>query len=190
MLSLDGEPTGLLSLDDGRPPVGQRNRTGTDSSQHSLTFGGTLSRSRDSSVESITDIVQEEDLNTLLHNNTTDKLELTAILTRLQSSCQSIAINIIHVQEELQASIQTASQLTSSSLDEHTNSLSDYSSIVAAAVRASTSLTSHHAAIKIKMVELERLSSKIQQLKILAATLEQHISTLTEAEGSSKNARS
>ena len=192
MLSLDGEATtgSLLSLSDGESPDEQRNRTRTDSSQHSLTFGGT--RSRDNSVGSVTDVPEDhEDLDTLLlHNNTTDKLELTAILSRLQSSCQSIAINIVHVQEELQTSIQTTTQLTSSSLDEHTSNLSDYASIVAAAVRASLSLPSQHVAIKTKMNELERLSSKIQQLKIFAATLEQHILTLTEAEGSSKSAKS
>ena len=192
MLSLDGEATtgSLLSLSDGESPDEQRNRTRTDSSQHSLTFGGT--RSRDNSVGSVTDVPEDhEDLDTLLlHNNTTDKLELTAILSRLQSSCQSIAINIVHVQEELQTSIQTTTQLTSSSLDEHTSNLSDYASIVAAAVRASLSLPSQHVAIKTKMNELERLSSKIQQLKIFAATLEQHILTLTEAAGSSKSAKS
>ena len=189
MLSLDGEATtgSLLSLSNGESPGEQRNRTRTDSSQHSLTFGGT--RSRDNSVGSVTDV--PEDLDTfLLHNSPQDKLELTAILTRLQSSCQSIAINIVHVQEELQTSIQTTTQLTSSSLDQHTSNLSDYASIVAAAVRASLSLPSQHVAIKTKMNELERLSSKIQQLKIFATTLEQHILTLTEAEGSSKSAKS
>jgi len=183
MLSLDGTPTPCDTVE----PIDRRpSRTGTDSSLNSqlssLTFGATSNRSRDSSISSTDDL----DLDTLMlaaeqttTENTTDILELTQVLARVQSACRSVAINLVHVQEELKLAVTATTTTTSNSLQQHLTNLADTKTIVAAAVRASQSLTSHHNTIKIKLHQLEQLSMKIQQLKILAATIESNLESLT-----------
>tara|TARA_B100000780_G_C21007687_1_gene403404 strand:+ start:298 stop:819 length:522 start_codon:yes stop_codon:yes gene_type:complete len=168
MLSLDGEPVS---------PVEERTRTGTGSSINSLsslTFGATQ-RSRENSASSI----EELNLDLLNIEKTTDVLELSNVLASIQSSCRSVSINLIHVQEELKNSIAATTSETAESLDQHSTNLSIKASIVTASVKAATMLTSHHVVIKTKLKELEALSSKIQSLKIVAARIEKHIVDLT-----------
>jgi chaperonin cofactor prefoldin len=182
MLSLDGVPPskpilGNDLLEDTSTRAVRINSLESSSSNlsrtNSLTFGGT--RSRENSVSS------SEDLDVLLEN-IDDKFELTAALTRLQTNCNSVAMKLVHLQDELKESVSTAAATTTDSLQKHSDSLQSYSTIVSAAIQASTTLTTHHKMVKSKLNELEKLSTKIQKLKILATTLERHIESLTTAD--------
>lgn len=176
----------MLSLDVGLDvPDSKSLKSGNSSSSssrnNSLTFGS-------STIEDVDVPLNSEDLNHMLEN-TTDKLELTQILLRLQSSCRSAAINIIHVQQSLKESVQATTSTTKESLHQHTSNLASFSAIVSAAVNASTTLATHHETVKNKMHELEHLSTKIQKLKIIATNIENHILSLGEADsGGKKNA--
>ena len=158
MLSLDGDVPDSKSLKSGN----------SSSRNNSLTFGSSTN------TEDLEVPMNSEDLNHMLEN-TTDKLELTQILLRLQSSCRSAAINLVHVQQSLKESVQATTSTTKESLEYHTSNLASYSAIVSAAVNASTTLTTHHETVKSKLHELEHLSTKIQRLKIIATNIEQHI---------------
>jgi len=164
---LDAGPT-MLSLD-GDVPDSKSLKSGNSSSRNnSLTFGSSTN------TEDLEVPMNSEDLNHMLEN-TTDKLELTQILLRLQSSCRSAAINLVHVQQSLKESVQATTSTTKESLEYHTSNLASYSAIVSAAVNASTTLTTHHETVKRKLHELEHLSTKIQRLKIIATNIEKHI---------------
>jgi hypothetical protein len=162
MLSLDGDVPDSKSLKSGN----------SSSRNNSLTFGS-------STAEDLEVPMNSEDLNHMLEN-TTDKLELTQILLRLQSSCRSAAINLVHVQQSLKESVQATTSTTKESLEYHTSNLASYSAIVSAAVNASTTLTTHHETVKSKLHELEHLSTKIQRLKIIATNIEKHILEVEE----------
>ena len=130
MLSLDGVPPskpilGNDLLEDTSTRAVRINSLESSSSNlsrtNSLTFGGT--RSRENSVSS------SEDLDVLLEN-IDDKFELTAALTRLQTNCNSVAMKLVHLQDELKESVSTAAATTTDSLQKHSDSLQSYSTIV------------------------------------------------------------
>ena len=178
--STASDPGGGVYLSDVNDPYQRR---------PSYTIGGT--RSRENSVSSIgsdelPDFSGAAAQGGMLagtaaggaKNNNLMLVELHASLQNVRSNCMDLATKLVQLSSELQAAVAESVGSTAVLLQEHTSSLADFASVVAAAIKAARNQGANHQVVKDKLAELQELAGKVARLKDVALRIETEVEAL------------
>jgi hypothetical protein len=111
-------------------------------------------------------------------NNNLMLVELHASLQNVRSNCMDLATKLVQLSSELQAAVAESVGSTAVLLQEHTSSLADFASVVAAAIKAARNQGANHQVVKDKLAELQELAGKVSRLKNVALRIETEVEAL------------
>ena len=89
-----------------------------------------------------------------------------------------VATKLVQLSSELRATVAESVSNTDALLQEHTCSLADFASVVAASIKAAQNQGANHQVIKDKLAELEGLAGKVSRLKNIARRIEAEVEAL------------